>query len=223
KPSTTRCSKCHRIYYCSGKCQKKDWKKHKELCKSSPVINVNETIDQTKVSTFPPQMLELLSDMMDRTNFEENWNVPNFGQEYATKYPNERKRIQFLESSKSALECMQFEDKFIENDFQISDPSYLMKRWNELSDKLIKFLSSPREIGDIFTGKTKNPYVGDKGVGALSFSNTPKPRFLLEQGKVHIAVGFVDLDLLLRAKIQQNERLVKKSIKFMDTKDLFML
>mmetsp|Transcript_44422 Transcript_44422/g.108554 ORF Transcript_44422/g.108554 Transcript_44422/m.108554 type:complete len:111 (+) Transcript_44422:556-888(+) len=27
------CSKCKRTYYCGGECQKKDWEKHKPLCK----------------------------------------------------------------------------------------------------------------------------------------------------------------------------------------------
>lgn len=31
---TDRCSKCQSVYYCDSGCQKKDWKKHKIVCKS---------------------------------------------------------------------------------------------------------------------------------------------------------------------------------------------
>lgn len=35
KEDAKRCGKCHRVFYCSVKCQKKDWKSHKETCISS--------------------------------------------------------------------------------------------------------------------------------------------------------------------------------------------
>ncbi|CAB4426657.1 unnamed protein product [Rhizophagus irregularis] len=35
KPSTSYCSKCKLIYYCSKECQKKDWKEHKTSCGNS--------------------------------------------------------------------------------------------------------------------------------------------------------------------------------------------
>ena len=30
KKATKQCSKCRKVYYCSKKCQKKDWKQHKK-------------------------------------------------------------------------------------------------------------------------------------------------------------------------------------------------
>lgn len=32
---TDRCGKCHKIYYCSEECQKKDWLRHKAVCKQA--------------------------------------------------------------------------------------------------------------------------------------------------------------------------------------------
>ena len=42
KTSTTRyCSICHKVYYCSIECQKKDWKAHKVHCKTLDVHGQN--------------------------------------------------------------------------------------------------------------------------------------------------------------------------------------
>lgn len=35
KEDAKKCGKCHRVFYCSVTCQKKDWKSHKETCTSS--------------------------------------------------------------------------------------------------------------------------------------------------------------------------------------------
>jgi Ras family protein A len=48
KPSTSYCSKCKLIYYCSKECQKKDWKEHKTSCGNSSVKTI-ET--DTKLSS----------------------------------------------------------------------------------------------------------------------------------------------------------------------------
>ena len=36
--ATTKCTACagHPVYYCNRNCQKKDWPKHKSMCKSLP-------------------------------------------------------------------------------------------------------------------------------------------------------------------------------------------
>ena len=31
--SNYKCSKCKKVFYCSKKCQKEDWKSHKKICK----------------------------------------------------------------------------------------------------------------------------------------------------------------------------------------------
>lgn len=33
KEGNKRCSKCKKVFYCSIKCQKDDWKDHKVICK----------------------------------------------------------------------------------------------------------------------------------------------------------------------------------------------
>lgn len=45
KQDAKKCGKCHRVFYCSVECQRKDWKSHKEACNSS---------SQTQASV-PPQ------------------------------------------------------------------------------------------------------------------------------------------------------------------------
>ncbi|CAB4421641.1 unnamed protein product [Rhizophagus irregularis] len=213
KPSTTKCSKCHQTYYCSKECQKKDWKLHKKSCGKNDVA-----VPNIASGSFLPGMSEILTDMMFNMDIGtplENWNVPDFGKEYAMKYPHENDRIKFLNSARSSLKALQIVEKVFDNDISnLPDPKKLAKRWGELSENLIKFLKSPRKYGDIFTEKTKRPYVGDKGVGALSFSNMPKGCISLDQGKTHVAVGFVDLDLLLRARIMQNDHSVEQPNKF---------
>ena len=32
KEDSKKCGQCHRVYYCSVQCQKKDWKSHKATC-----------------------------------------------------------------------------------------------------------------------------------------------------------------------------------------------
>ncbi|CAI2167999.1 13289_t:CDS:1 [Funneliformis geosporum] len=224
KPSTSQCAKCHQIYYCSKKCQKEDWKKHKISCGKLSVVKANEIIDRTEVamnmptSSFPndkSEMLKHFTDMMfgiDKDNVANDWYVPDFEQEYAKIYPQEKDQIRILGSSKSSLKNLHFAESFINVDFE--DFTHLMKRWSECSKELENFLTSPRKIGDIFTGKTKNPYVGDSGMGALSFSNMPKQSLILDKGKVHVAVGFVDLDFLLRAEIMTRENSLNQPNKF---------
>ncbi|GBB90310.1 hypothetical protein RclHR1_17200002 [Rhizophagus clarus] len=196
KLTTTKCSRCHKTYYCSKGCQIKDWKIHKKSCGKNEVA-----VSNIASGSLFSEITETLADM----TIQENWNVPDFGKEYATKYPQENDQIKFLNDARSSFKALQFVEKFLNNNIvKISDPKNLEKRWGELSENLTKFLTSPRKYGDIFTKKTKNPYVGDKGRGALSFSNMPKVRLSLDQGKTHVAVGFVDLDLLLRAKMIRN-------------------
>ncbi|GBC07966.1 hypothetical protein RclHR1_07820001 [Rhizophagus clarus] len=217
KSSTLKCSRCHQTFYCSKDCQKKDWKSHKKSCGKNEVAMSNFPSSSSSGPSLQ-SLSEMLTDMMfsmDKNNPLVNWNVPDIGKEYATKYPNEDYQIKFLNSAKSSLKSLQLVERFLDKEIDdVPDPNHLMKRWSELSDDLIDFLSSPRKFGDIFIGKTKNPYVVDKGLGALSFSNMPKQSLILDQGKTHVAVGFVDLDLLLRARIVRNQNSVEQPNKF---------
>ncbi|RIA79565.1 hypothetical protein C1645_840398 [Glomus cerebriforme] len=215
KPSTSKCAKCHQIFYCSRECQKEDWNEHKKSCGNSPVIKNNENFPNFDLSLH--EMTEFLTNMMLRMNkgtVTKDWDVPEFGKEYATKYPHEKEQIKCLNSARSSLKGMQIIDKIIDSDINEPDPGHILKRWMEFSNTLLKFLSSPRKIGDIFTGKTKGPYVRDKGRVAQSFSNMPKQSLTLIKGRVHVAVGFVDLDFLLRARIVQNKSSIERPNKF---------
>ncbi|CAG8757052.1 9393_t:CDS:1, partial [Acaulospora morrowiae] len=137
--------------------------------------------------------------------------VPNFEKEYAVKYSNEKNQVKLLREIQMN---MQYNEDFI-NTINQSNSQHSMQRWRTWSDELRKFLSSPRQIGDIFPRTTNLPYFPDMGGCALSFSNTPKnDKLRLSQGKVHVAVGFVDLDLLLQATIMQNEDFVEQPAKF---------
>jgi hypothetical protein len=213
KPSKSQCAKCHQTYYCSKECQKKNWKDHKKSC-GEPSIQqsiADRTIKNLSSSSSSDNVLnKLFANMMSLvdkdTVMEDYWHVPDFEKEYIAEYPHEKQKIQFLESAKLSLKSLQLVEDFIDSDLDDgNDISYIVKRWGEWSEALQDFLISKRKIGDIFTKKTKNPYVGDRGIGALSFSNMPKQSLRFDQGKVHVAVGFVDLDLLLRGEIMQYE------------------
>lgn len=56
KENMQRCSKCHNVYYCSRKCQIKDWKKaHKKLCKG--LLNKNEQNEDVTLMSGAPKVL----------------------------------------------------------------------------------------------------------------------------------------------------------------------
>ncbi|GET00747.1 hypothetical protein GLOIN_2v1834130 [Rhizophagus clarus] len=186
---------------------KKDWKEHKKVCGTVGTELIIPT------SSSPSEMREFISDLMFDNDME-NSNIPNIEQEYSMKYPHEKVHIQFLNSVQSSIKYLHFIERFIDHDPSEPDPKYIMKRWNEFSDVLIKFLTTPRKIGDIFIEKKKSPYLREKDVDAQSFNNMPKQSLTLNKGKVHIAIGFVDLDLLLRAKIIQNENSIDQPIQF---------
>jgi hypothetical protein len=207
KLSKNKCTNCNQIYYCSKKCQKKDWKEHRKVCGRVGTELIIPT------SSSPTEMREFITDLMF-DDVIENCDVPNFEQEYAVKYSHEKMHIQFLNFAQSSIKHLQLIERFIDHDPNEPDPKYIMKRWDELSDVLINFLTTPRKIGDIFTEKMKSPYLGGKGVSDQSFSDMPKQNLTFEQGKVHVAVGFVDLDLLLRAKITQSKNSIEQSHKF---------
>ncbi|CAB4437599.1 unnamed protein product [Rhizophagus irregularis] len=155
---------------------------------------------------------ELLINLMYRKHLEGS-KVPDFGKEYATKYPNETKRLQLLNRSRSLIIENQDVDKYLNLNVN-GELFHTLKRWNEYSKELIKFISSPRKIGDIFTEKVKKSFDEFGGKYAQSFSNTPKQSMTFDQGKVHVAVGFVDLDFLLRARIVKTMNSVNEPNKF---------
>ena len=91
--------------------------------------------------------------------------APNFKREYAEKYPHEKSQIQLLAH---VQENIQFNEDSIDKILQFNDNK--IGRWRLWSKELSDFLSSPRQIGDIFARKITIPYFSDTGSCALSFS-----------------------------------------------------
>lgn len=56
KEDAKRCGKCHRVFYCSVQCQRKDWKSHKEACNSSlqatPIASNEHDSDELPKAVF---------------------------------------------------------------------------------------------------------------------------------------------------------------------------
>ena len=56
KEEAKRCGKCHKVFYCSVQCQRKDWKSHKEACNSSlqatPVASTDHDSDELPKAVF---------------------------------------------------------------------------------------------------------------------------------------------------------------------------
>lgn len=48
KKSTSTCGKCKLTRYCSKECQRKDWKKHKNLCHGGPANHIHQKLYNLK-------------------------------------------------------------------------------------------------------------------------------------------------------------------------------
>src|SRR6266536_2388050 len=101
KPTNTRCSKCHQTYYCSKECQKIDWKEHKKSCGNPLVVETDETIDEYE-EYFMQKFINNMKLYMD-TYTAVDWELPDFGKEYAIKYPHEKEHIELLSSARLSL------------------------------------------------------------------------------------------------------------------------
>lgn len=60
KEDSKKCGQCHRVYYCSVQCQKKDWKSHKATCSprqpaetQNPLLRVRDKPMQDKTQAKP--------------------------------------------------------------------------------------------------------------------------------------------------------------------------
>ncbi|CAF1186512.1 unnamed protein product [Adineta steineri] len=62
KPATSRCAKCHTTSYCSVKCQKKDWGKHKIICTPPRQNNTADFLVKAVMDDLFPEDLDTLAD-----------------------------------------------------------------------------------------------------------------------------------------------------------------
>lgn len=76
--ATSRCSGCRRVLYCSGECQKKHWRHHKQECKESKnpynvlqVLSKNDGLVVTKEEAV--LLAGELTSLVNSTRFQESW------------------------------------------------------------------------------------------------------------------------------------------------------
>ncbi|KAJ3038211.1 hypothetical protein HDV00_000883 [Rhizophlyctis rosea] len=127
--------------------------------------------------------------------------VPAHHEEYRTAFPKEKKHYEHLKETFNLEAALSFGEKCMERDSDLGT-IYLLKRWGELSPNLLSFLASNPPFGAIFerSRDVECTYAGPR----QSFSNMLSAKVNLAGGDTHLAVGFVDLSILLHSDIRKD-------------------
>jgi hypothetical protein len=123
--------------------------------------------------------------------------LPNIHEEYSAAFPRDNYGGGLL--IKMALDCVL--DMVKTNESEIFKDDYsresLVKRWNELSPELIRFLEEATP-GAIYRNKTYIPYntTGAKKIFQQFRNTPPKEPAVFANGKTIIDIGFVDFGII---------------------------
>ena len=153
------CAACGLISYCCKDHQKIDWSRHKCVCKmlrplKSQVLHLNQPLKQ----------------VIDRISIK----LPQINSEYVNMFP--RDKLTVVANMWISGGLVQTKDMIMTNipNLLKTDNSQesTLKRWQEISPELGRFLSGDSNIGDVFKEKGYHPY----NPGApQQFRNSPSP------------------------------------------------
>ena len=125
--------------------------------------------------------------------------------EYRKAYPDEKEqyqRVKLEESTYKSEKMDQFAEsrriyKYFDNDYLFTYGCFRMRWgtvWEEETRRLMRFLSSPRKMGDIFRRKVFPPFQTEC---YQTMKNISTLDHLYEYGKNFVGIGYVDLSPLL--------------------------
>jgi hypothetical protein len=217
--ATKRCGRCHSVLYCGKECQTLHWlTTHKSVCSKSPEDIMQEREEK---STTPAGQLDhahhLLKTLVPK-NSEINWimakyeRTPDLAKEFAefakdlVDFPM-KEALDKLQSTTILnrnlfMKEMVFHKQIAagENPLLIGDPVAFAKLLNSPSERKREWFFKATQFsvyrGDAWTGD-----IYDKQMLYHSFSNAVARKEILETGRVHVAVGYVDLSFLLNADL----------------------
>ena len=139
-----------------------------------------------------------------------NGDTRDIAAEYRKSYPDEEKQYQRVKQELYEYRMGQFAKSnnmynYFDNDELFSVNCYI-KRWGVVmkkeKERLKKFISSPREIGDIFRRKVFPQYPPTL---YQTMKNTSTLDHVYEFGKNYVSIGYVDLSPLLWATYRKEE------------------
>jgi hypothetical protein len=93
KSAAEKCSACLKDFYCSGECQKLDWKKHKSFCKilkslSNTFEPYSKVVEIIQLPLRAPENLRVLKHVLTYAEFQFGERIPN--QTYRERESGER-------------------------------------------------------------------------------------------------------------------------------------
>ena len=140
----------------------------------------------------------------------ENGDTRDIAAEYSKAYPNEEEQYKRVKQEEFMYKMGQFARSnnmynYFDNENLFSD-ACLRKRWGIVMSKegkrLTKFLSSPRQMGDIFRRKVFPQY---STTFYQILKNTTTIDHVYDCGKNFVSIGYVDLSPLLWAIYRKEE------------------